>query len=309
MSSSRSPRGAVVALVLAAASWGFGTVVSKRAVEEIAPFTLLVIQLGASLIALTILLRLQREDAGARPVPPLLARLGILNPGIAYALSLIGLTQIDASLSVLLWAAEPILILALAAVVLGERVGPSFVLLSATAAVGMLLVLFEPGTGGSWFGIALTLAGVACCAVYTVLTRKWLGEVEETAPVVVAQQAHAFVVAAVAAVVVVALSGGATLPLGISGVAWLSALGSGLLYYGAAYLAYLAALRVLPASTASSSFYLIPVFGIASAAILLGERLTAVQWFGTVLVIGAVAVILRVTDPARQPHLTEGAPT
>ena len=48
---------------------------------------------------------------------PLLGRLGLLNPGAAYALSLLGLTTITASLSVLLWALEPLMILFLAALV------------------------------------------------------------------------------------------------------------------------------------------------------------------------------------------------
>ena len=43
-----------------------------------------------------------------------LAWLGVLNPGVSYALSLAGLQRITASASALLWALEPILILALA---------------------------------------------------------------------------------------------------------------------------------------------------------------------------------------------------
>ena len=44
-----SPRRHVLALTLAAACWGIGTVISKRAVDEIPPLTLLSIQLGVSL--------------------------------------------------------------------------------------------------------------------------------------------------------------------------------------------------------------------------------------------------------------------
>jgi drug/metabolite transporter (DMT)-like permease len=41
-----------VLLVLAAAAWGVGTVISKRAVAEIPPLTLLVVQLATSVAAL-----------------------------------------------------------------------------------------------------------------------------------------------------------------------------------------------------------------------------------------------------------------
>src|SRR6186713_1697314 len=98
-------------LSLAATCWGVGTVISKAALDEFAPLTLLAVQLGSSLIVLALLLRLQGAAllAGA---PPRLARLGLLNPGLAYALSLLGLATITASLSVLLWALEPLLIMA-----------------------------------------------------------------------------------------------------------------------------------------------------------------------------------------------------
>jgi drug/metabolite transporter (DMT)-like permease len=56
----------------------------------------------------------------------------VLNPGIAYALSLNGLVSITASLAVLLWALEPILILILASVFLGERITRTFIALTAS---------------------------------------------------------------------------------------------------------------------------------------------------------------------------------
>ncbi|HET7727879.1 MAG TPA: DMT family transporter [Candidatus Limnocylindrales bacterium] len=283
---------ASLSLVLAAACWGLGTVVSKRAVGEVAPLTLLVVQLGASVVLLGAVSRLRRRSSPLPDVPPALARLGLLNPGLAYALGLIGLTQISASLSVLLWAAEPVLILALAAVVLRERVGPGFVGLSAAAVAGMLLVVYEPGTTGSLPGIVISLAGVLCCAVYTVATRRWLAGADGTFEVVVAQQAYAllFALAALVLVQLVAPTAG----LGdVTPVGWLSAVGSGILYYGLAYVLYLDGLRQTTASSAAASFYLIPVFGVVGAMVGLGERLGPLEWLGAGVIIGAVALLLR----------------
>jgi len=299
----------LVLLILAAACWGLGTVISKRAVEAIPPITLLVLQLAASLVVLGLALRRRALPPSDRPIPPVLARLGILNPGIAYALTLVGLTQISASLSVLLWTTEPLLIIVLAAMFLGERIGPAVVSLSAVAALGMVLVLYEPGLSGSLLGIAVTLIGVACCAVYTVVSRRFIGDLDLTGPVVVAQQTYALAFAA-AAFVVVAVAG---VPVGMSDtspVVWASAIGSGVLYYGAAYLAYLAALRRLAASIAAASFYLIPVFGIAGGVLLLDERLASLQWIGAAIVLVAVATILRrtVTTPGADTDLARTAP-
>lgn len=284
-----------LALILAAASWGTGTVISKRAVAEVPPLTLLVIQLAASIAVLVVLMRVRRVPLTDPGASPLLARFGILNPGLAYALSLLGLVHISASLSVLLWALEPILVLLLAAWFLSERAGAAVVVLSAVAVSGLLLVAYQPNTAGNALGVGLTVAGVGCCAVYTVVTRRWIGTAGGTAPVVVSQQAHALGVVLVV-VAVLWFVGGAVLPEGMTPLGWASALGSGVLYYAVAYWLYLSALRDVPASIAAASFYLVPVFGLAGSYVLLGERLGPGQWLGVGVASIAVIGILRRTQ-------------
>ncbi|MFL5721920.1 MAG: DMT family transporter [Chloroflexota bacterium] len=302
----------LLALVLAATCWGTGTVISKAALAEVAPLTLLAIQLAASLCVLAILMRSQgislRSDAS-----PLLGRLGLLNPGLAYALSLLGLTFITASLSVLLWALEPLLILALAGVFLRERITPTFILLSLIAVAGMVLIVYDPSsTSGQWIGVGLTVAGVACCAVYSVVTRRWIPDAKETSQVVVAQQAHALALA-LGLVVLVGVAGGTVLPTALTPLGLASAIASGVLYYAGAYWFYLGALRHVPASFAAVSFYLIPIVGVAGGAILLGERLDPRQWVGALVVLGAILAIIRLpSSPAvetavRDPRITDSA--
>jgi len=286
-------------LVMAAVCWGLGTVISKAALTAVPPLTLLAIQLAASLAVLVVLMRVRGIPLRGAD-PPLLGRLGILNPGIAYGLSLLGLVTITASLSVLLWILEPLLILALAALFLGERVTRTFVTLSLVAIGALVLVIYEPSIGSSQLiGVVLTVAGVACCAVYTVVTRRFMPNARETSHVVLAQQAHALGFVLIAVVGVAAL-GGALLPSGLTPTALAAAVASGTLYYGGAYWFYLGALRRVPASLASASYYLIPVVGVTASALLLGERLDARQWIGVVIVLGAV------TLATRRPRSTYG---
>lgn len=273
----------------AAASWGIGTVVSKQAVAELAPLTLLLIQLALSVLVMGVVVRLRGESLPSTREGRLLGRLGLLNPGLAYALSLIGLTQISASMAVLLWASEPILILGLAALVLGEAVGLRLLALSGIAITGLLIVVFDPSASGSLVGVGLTVAGVVVCAAYTVLTRRWLLGSDATFPVVLSQQLHALGLIAIVAALAFA-AGQPILPSGLTPVGLGSAAVSGLLYYAVAYSCYLSALRNVRASVAAASFYLIPVFGVAGAW-LTGERMAAVQWVGAVVVVGAVALI------------------
>jgi drug/metabolite transporter (DMT)-like permease len=287
----------LASLILAAVCWGLGTVVSKAALAEIPPVSLLAIQLAASLGVLTVLMRGQgiplRGDT-----PPLLARLGILNPGMAYALGLLGLTSITASVSVLLWALEPVMILVLAAIVLRERITPATVLLSAAALAGIVLVVYDPASlGGQAVGVGFALAGIACCAVYTVVTRRAIPDTRETGQVVLAQQAYgllfALVLVGAFAVLGQPVTPARVTPLGLS-----SAVLSGALYYAGAYWLYLGALRRVPASVAAGSFYLIPIVGVAAGAVILDERLTVIQWVGAGLVLASVLGILVRSMPA-----------
>lgn len=290
----RGSRRHLFALVLAAASWGLGTVLSKQAVSEVSPLVLLPAQLAVSVAFLLVGSRIGRLPL--RPDWGLLGRLGLLNPGLAYALSLIGLTQITASLSVLIWAGEPVLILLLATALLGER--PSRLLLgvSAVAIGGIVLVSYDPASAGGLVGIVLTVAGIGACAVYTVVTRRWLPGAPSTLGVIFAQQVYALAFASLVAVLAVA-AGMATTPAGLTPGGVVSLLASGLLYYGVAYWLYLTGLRVVPASIAAVSFYLIPVFGVLGATVL-GERLTTLQSIGGLVVVAAVAIVAtRTAEP------------
>jgi drug/metabolite transporter (DMT)-like permease len=297
----------VLFLVTAAACWGIGTVVSKQAVAELPPLTLLAVQLATSVAFLALLARARGSAPTASPDRRLLSRLGLLNPGLAYALSLAGLTQISASLSVLLWASEPILILALAAVVLGERLGLAVIGSAVFAVLGLLLVVFDPAASGSVLGVGLTVAGVVACAIYSVAVRWSLpGATDSTLEVVRGQQLYAFGMSLVL-LVGVALAGQAVVPASLTTLGAISAIGSGLLYYSFAYLCYLSALRHMPVSVAAASFFLIPIFGVTGG-LLAGERLALIQWLGAIVVVVAVAVIT--TRPRREPSAPAfGSPT
>ena len=157
-------------------------------------------------------------------------------------------------------------------------------MLSLVALAGILLVVYQPG-GGSALGVALTVAGVVCCAAYTVITRRWLASADSTAQVVLAQEAYAlgFSLLVVAAI---GLTGGSVWPVAMTAAGWASAVASGVLYYALAYWFYLTALREVPAPIAAMSFYLIPVFGVAGGFLLLGERLEPGQWVGVAIVLG-----------------------
>ena len=178
---------AVIPLVAATACWGAGTVVTKQVLHDVAPLTLLPMQLTASCLLLFLLCLVRRERIVWSPPTRRLAALGVLNPGLAYALGLLGLASITASLSVLLWAAEPVLIVVFAVVLLRERVPAQLVTTLAVAVLGVVLVVYQPGASGDARGVLLTLVAVGCCALYTVATRQLLLD-DAALPIVLTQQ-------------------------------------------------------------------------------------------------------------------------
>jgi probable blue pigment (indigoidine) exporter len=276
-------------LVGAAACWGIGTVISKQALGSVPPLVLLPLQLLVSLGVVLAISSYQPIRINWSPSLVRLGLLGLLNPGLAYTLGLLGLTQISASMSVLLWALEPAFILVLGALVLREAPGLGVYVSVTVAMSGVFIVVYQPGSSGSALGVTLVLAAVACCAVYTVVARALLAE-DGSLAVVLVQQIAALglavvVLACVAVVQETRISIG-----GISFGAWAAIGVSGALYYGFAFWLYLAGLRLTSASVAGSFLTLIPVFGLIAGAAF-GEQLSSRQWAGAAIVLTGVAMI------------------
>jgi drug/metabolite transporter (DMT)-like permease len=278
-------------LVAAAACWGLGTVTSKQVVDDVSPLTLLPIQLVASCLFLLGLGLVRQDRLAWSPQLRRLAGLGVLNPGIAYALGLVGLTSITASMYVLLWATEPVVILLLAALVLREHISPRLATGIAVAVLGVVFVVYQPGAAGAATGVTLTLVSVGFCAAYTVLTRRLLLD-DASLTVVLAQQVAALVFAVLLATGVALVRGTGWDLGGHSATVWTGAAASGILYYGLGFAFFVTGLRHVPAAYAAAFLPLIPVFGLA-AGYLIGERLEPRQWIGATAIVATTALIAR----------------
>ncbi|USJ28634.1 DMT family transporter [Ensifer adhaerens] len=300
---SLSSRAAIVGACLC---WSLGTILSKTLLTSFSPVTVLVFQLAPSVIALWSLAILSRS-----PVPPvrmiaLIGLLGLLNPGLAYTLSMLGLAETSASVTTLLWAFEPILILGLAWAFLAERIDRRLVGLVIVATCGVLLVS-DGSTFRANMSSALILAGVLCCALYSIVARNLIADPLFT----IALQQSVALVWVVAIWPLELRSAGLPNIASVSPKDFGTLIISGLLYYALAYWLYLRALWAMPASVAGSFLNLIPVFGVFGSFVFLDESLTLLQWFGAALIVGtAIAVMWRKVEPtprtfykrASRPH-------
>src|SRR5512138_93233 len=134
------------ALLLSAAVYGVSTTVSVVALHAVRPADLLAVEISgaAMMLLVTAAVRGQLRRRGA--LRQLL--LGALVPGLAFLFGDLGLARTSASSGSLLLAAEPLLSVLLALLVLGERLSGRAVAALLLGLAGGVLVAVEPGRSG-----------------------------------------------------------------------------------------------------------------------------------------------------------------
>lgn len=278
-------------MVASAGLWGGSTVLTKGTLDLVPPFTLLALQLVASVAALALALavtgRLRLGAAAWRG-----AWIGLLEPGLAYGLGVPGVLLTTAGAASLIAATEPAFVILVAWAALGQR--PSRRLSGAVvvAMIGVALVTLseDGGSGSSLAGNGLVLAGTGAASIYVVLSSRLAGR---TAPAALALAQHVWGLGLAMALWAAAVALGweaADLPMGRSlGLALLS----GVLQYAVPFWLYLRAVSVLPVGQAALLLTLSPVFGVAGGMAFLGESLAWSQAAGAALILAATAGVAR----------------
>lgn len=292
-------RMASLALTAATLCFGAGAVLSKIALDYFSPFTLLSVQLCASVVVLWLVSYKQMRvlSVGKHWLP--LMGIGIINPGLGFLFALLALNYTSASMASLIWATQPILILVLAWFVLGERPNMKLLLCCCLAIAGAVVIAVSAASSGNatLLGNALALLSAFCVACYVVLMRR------------VALSLPPMVITAVLQTAALGFSL-AVLPIGLSflpqpaieiptGIFFI-AISSGVIYYGLAFWLYNSGIRRLSAGIAGLFLNLTPVFTIVLAFLILSERLTIAQWAGSVLVLASVIGMSLVSLPPKE---------
>lgn len=285
---------AVAAMILSAACWGFATVMSKGALMAFSPPVLLTLQLVASVTFLWLATGFAGQLTTLRRATPLAAFSGLLEPGLAYAIGTFGLMLTTAGNASLIATTEPLLIVALAWLLFGERIDvrTGAAILAAMTGVALVTGAHYGGGMGTLLGDALVVLGTVFAALYVIVSRRLVVDVAPAALAALQQSVGlAFSVALLVAWLPLpaAFEEIARADVRIIGLAVLS----GIVQYALAFWFYLIGLRRLSTSTAALFLALIPVFGLSGAVIFLGETITLVQAVGTVTIIMAVASVGR----------------
>jgi O-acetylserine/cysteine efflux transporter len=285
------PRPAV-SLVVAAGLWGVAISGTKYALGGFDPMTLLSVELlaGTGVLWAALLIRGHRPP-GSWWLPALL---GLLEPALAYLADTFGLSLTSAVHGAAIDGLESALVVLLAAVLFRENVARPAILAIAVALGGLsVLAVGAGGAGGRADGDLLVAGGVLSASLYTVVASRFADGSDA-----LSLTAWQFTVAAFLSLLVTiarwtATSG--TRTVSATPRFWLAAVLVGVGGFGISFLLFNRVIAQVGAARAAVILNLIPVFGVLSAVVLLGEGMTVPDAFGAVL-IGASLLYFAIAD-------------
>lgn len=283
--SRKGPRLAFLALALLAVVWGYNWVVMKVGVRYAEPFTFAALRALLSAVFLFPALVILRRPLRL-PAPFFTIVLGILQTTGFVGLIIWALEQGSAGRVSVLAYTMPFWVLLMAWPILGEKIRGLQWPAVGLALVGLILILSPWHLGGSLFSSVLAVAAGFCWGLSAVIVK-------------IMQRRHRFdlvtftawqmLIGAVPLVVVAILT--FDTPPVWSGT-FIAALAYNVIPANAlAWFLWLYALRTLPAGTAGIGSLAIPVVGVLSAWLQLGERPTLLEAIGMLLIIAALAAL------------------
>ena len=128
---------AIIALSYACC-WGVGVTLTKVALTEIAPTTLLIIQLVSSVLFLTVICYAREGHLPFSWQHLKQGYAGIFEPALSYMLGIFGIQLTTATNATLIGSSEVILTILCAAIFLGEKLTPVKLLLASSSFLGVL---------------------------------------------------------------------------------------------------------------------------------------------------------------------------
>ena len=284
-------------------AWGLNWPVMKLGVTDYPPITFRALSLwlgvpvlGGVLLAMKVPFRIPR-----RHWPELLV-LGATNMFVWHVCIIVALKELSSGRAAILGYTMPIFSALLGAWLFGTRLAGRAWLGVGAAALGVALLLWHAiaGMSGKPGYMALALFAAATWALGTQLLRR--------TRVPVPTLAISFWMTTLTAVVMTVLAVLLERPQwkAPSAPTWAAIVYNAVLIFGFAHAAWFALARELPPIASTLSVMLIPVLGVFSGALWLGEVLHWQDWAAVALMVAAIAAVLspaapRTAAPAARP--------
>ncbi|MBN3744412.1 DMT family transporter [Burkholderia sp. Se-20373] len=291
----RSSKQKGVALtILATLCWGGGMVLSKRSLRDVNETTLFAIQLIAAWGCILLLVVLGRK-LSLREWKH--GWLGILEPGVAFYLVLIGLSKTSAINATILQAMEGLMIIGLAFSIFRDRVSPNVLLWGCLATLGAVLVTTKESifagisiNSGDW----LVLLGTFFAAAYVTLSSRIVSGKNSPESLLLWQLSFCVLL------VLGYLAGTSRLSFKLEQFNFYS-LSSGALSYGLSFYFYLRGMRYIPTSLSAILLCLTPIFGASMSVLFLSETISFQNFIGFLMILASSIAITRSSGTV-EPH-------
>lgn len=227
------------------------------------------------------------------------AVLGVLNIGAFQALLFVAAYRLPGGVAATAGAVQPLVIAALAAGLLGERLRLRTVLAGIGGILGVGLLVLTPQAALDLVGVAAALVGTVSMGLGVVLTKHW-GRPVDVLTATGWQLCAGGLLLAPLALVVEGAPPAFTVANGV-GAAWLAVVGTGL-----AYALWFSAIGQLPANRIGFLGLLSPLVATVVGWAVLDQSLSAGQLAGAALITGAV-VSTQIGGPAPEPLAADPA--
>jgi len=273
-------------LILLSALWGASFPFIRIASPAFGPWGLAGIRCALAAAVLALLMRAVRAQWPPRAAWPRLALLSLLTIALPFVLFNAAGLVLPAGYSAILNATVPLFSMLGAAAMAEERLTARRLAGCALGFIGVALLVrlgpVDPGAGVVLAALACTVAS-ACYGVGAILMKRAMLTHQ---PLAASAAAH------LAATLILAIPAAASVPRmqpsmqAVVAVAVLGTITSGLMYWVSMRL-----LREIPATAATSSALMIPLFGVTWGGLFLDEPVTAGMVPGALLVLAATALI------------------
>ncbi|MBU3740172.1 MAG: DMT family transporter [Rhodoferax sp.] len=276
-------------LVLLTLIWGVNWPVMKLGVTHYPPLSFRALSMWLGLPVLALGLRLQgRALRVARSDWPELLKLAAANMFVWHALIIVAVRSLSSGRAAILGYSMPIFSALLGAWIFGNRLVPRAWAGVAAAALGVLLLLWHEFThlAGSPAGVAMALMAALAWAYGTHLLRRTRLQV----PTLTICFWMTVMTALLMSLLALLFERDQwTLPPTPTGLAILY---NAVLIFGLAHAIWYSLARDLPPVASTLSVMLIPVLGVFSGALALGEVLHWQDWAAVLLMVLAIASVL-----------------
>lgn len=276
-------------LILATLCWGVAIPFSKMVLPALSPAWLIVLQIAASVAVLACLAAVQRVSLkGIAPAQvAVVALIGMLEPCGAYYLGFVGMQSTSALHTAVIFALEPLGILAFNIVLFRFRIDRRLLVAGVVALMGVVVITLGDASAdghASLRGDAFVFAGVMLAALYVSLSTQAV-TIPSATTMLLIQQSGSLILALV--LLGIDLDGAGGLHRLPAWSALWPALAIGVLQFTFAFLFYFRGARDNTSYWSVVVLNLIPVVGIAASILILGETASPVFFVGGAITIGA----------------------